>query len=124
MREDCVNRFCNAAVNQHGLVLSPDPDPDAGLFTRSDHYSFVKQGVPAVFLTPGFAGGGEDAQSEFRQAHFHQVTDEVEHVDFDALAKFSDTNQSIARGIADMASRPVWIRGDFFGRTFNGPMED
>ena len=113
-----------AAVNQRGLTLSPDPVPDEGLFTRSDHYSFVQQGVPAVFLSPGFADGGEEAQNEFRQAHYHQVTDEAEHVDFDALAKFSEAKHAIARGIADMATRPVWKSGDFFGKTFNGPMED
>ena len=113
-----------AALKQHGLILSPDPLPDEGLFTRSDHYSFVKQGIPAVYLSPGFAAGGEVAQAEFRQAHYHQVSDEVEHVDFDALAKFSDTKYSIAVGIANMPTRPVWKRGDFFGRTFNGPMEE
>ncbi|MGI9271067.1 MAG: M28 family metallopeptidase [Woeseiaceae bacterium] len=113
-----------AALEQHGLILSPDPLPDEGLFTRSDHYSFVKQGIPAVYLSPGFAAGGEQAQAEFRQAHYHKVSDEVEHVDFDVLAKFSDTKYSIALGIANMATRPVWKRGDFFGRTFEGPMED
>lgn len=113
-----------AAVNGHGLVLSPDPVPDQGLFTRSDHYSFVKQGVPAVFLSPGHADGGAEAQSEFRQAHYHQATDEVEHVDFDALAKFTDVKHSIATGIANMATRPVWKHGDFFGKTFDGPMEE
>jgi len=112
------------ALKQHELILSPDPLPDEGLFTRSDHYSFVKQGVPAVYLSPGFAAGGEEAQAEFRQAHYHKVSDEAEHVDFDALAKFSDTKYSIAKGIANMPTRPVWKRGDFFGKTFNGPMED
>ena len=112
-----------SAVNAHGLALSPDPAPDEGNFVRSDHYSFVKQGIPAVYLSPGFANGGEEAQTEFRKAHYHQVSDEVEHVDFDAVAKFSSTKYSIARGIANMETRPVWKRDDFFGRTFDGPME-
>ena len=36
-----------------GVVLSPDPLPDEGLFTRSDHYALVKKGVPALFLATG-----------------------------------------------------------------------
>ena len=36
----------------------PDPLPEEGLFTRSDHYRFVQQGVPSVFLMTGFANGG------------------------------------------------------------------
>ena len=35
------------AAKKIGLELSPDPMPDQALFTRSDHYSFVKQGIPA-----------------------------------------------------------------------------
>jgi Zn-dependent M28 family amino/carboxypeptidase len=42
------------AAEKNGLQLSPGPMPDLALFTRSDHYSFVKQGIPSVFLVPGF----------------------------------------------------------------------
>src|SRR3546814_2382365 len=38
------------AVAPMGVTLIPDPMPEQGIFTRSDHYMFVKQGVPAVFL--------------------------------------------------------------------------
>ena len=112
------------AVEAHGLVLSPDPVPEEGIFTRSDHYMFVKQGVPAVYLKPGFASGGEEAQTIFRQAHYHQPSDEIEFVDFDALRRFTDVKADIARNIANMAERPVWNAGDFFGTTFNGPMAE
>lgn len=113
-----------AAVKALGLTLSPDPAPDMGIFTRSDHYSFVQQGIPAVYLSPGIADGGKEAQAEFLATHYHRVSDEVRHVDFDALTKFSNVKYSIAKGIANMATRPVWKRGDFFGRTFDGPMEE
>jgi hypothetical protein len=42
-----------AAERLH-LSLSPDPMPEQVVFIRSDQYSFVKQGIPAVFPTPGF----------------------------------------------------------------------
>ena len=41
-----------AAANAN-IELSPDPWPEQALFTRSDHYAFVKQGVPSVFMVPG-----------------------------------------------------------------------
>lgn len=113
-----------AAVEANGLTLSPDPAPEQGFFTRSDHYSFVKQGVPSVYLDLGWANGGEEIQNDFLENHYHQTSDHVEHVDFTALAKFTDTKYLIARGIANMDERPVWKKGDFFGRTFNGPMEE
>jgi len=111
------------ATQRHGLTLSPDPYPDQGIFTRSDHYSFVKQGVPAVFLFPGHANGGESAQAEFLETHYHEPSDELRHVNFEALRRFTAVNSEIARNIANMPERPVWKEGDFFGTTFNGPME-
>ena len=111
-----------SAADGHGLALSPDPMPDEGMFTRSDHYSFVKQGVPAVYLSPGFESGGEQAQSEFLKTHYHEASDEVSLVDFTALQKFADVKTTIARNIANMPERPVWNAGDFFGETFGGPM--
>jgi hypothetical protein len=111
------------ATQRHGLTLSPDPDPDQGVFTRSDHYNFVKQGVPAIYLKLGNANGGESAKAEFRKMHYHQPSDELRHVNFEALRRFTAVKSEIARNIANMPERPVWKDGDFFGTTFNGPME-
>jgi hypothetical protein len=112
------------AAESHGLVLSPDPVPEEGIFTRSDHYTFVRQGVPAVYLKPGFADGGEEEQTTFRKEHYHEPSDEIELVDFDVLRRFTDVKADIARNIADMQDRPVWNAGDFFGETFKGPMSE
>lgn len=111
------------AVARAGARLSPDPIPDEGIFTRSEQYSFVKRGVPGLSLKPGFANGGDTENKEFRSTHYHQVTDEFDLVDIDALEKFANTMFEISRGIADMDDRPVWRDGDFFARVFNGPME-
>jgi len=110
------------AAEAHGLTLSPDPIPEEGIFTRSDHYMFVKQGIPAAYLKPGFADGGEEAQTLFRTSHYHRPSDEADLLDFDQLRRFTDVNADIARNIADMPERPVWNAGDFFGTTFKGPM--
>lgn len=38
-----------------GVSVSPDPMPQEAIFTRSDHYMFVRRGVPAVLLMTGHA---------------------------------------------------------------------
>ena len=53
------------AAARMGVALSPDPLPEEGLFTRSDHYSFVLQGIPSVFLMTGFANGGRARFTDF-----------------------------------------------------------
>ena len=50
------------AVGQLGVTMSPDPDPSQGIFVRSDHYRFVQQGIPSVFLWPGQARWNQVAE--------------------------------------------------------------
>jgi Zn-dependent M28 family amino/carboxypeptidase len=107
-----------AAVTGMGLTFSPDPAPEQGYFTRSDQYSYVRNGIPAVNLDLGWASGGEAATKDFLANHYHQVSDHVELVDFAALSRFTAANFAIARGIADMDTRPAWNAGEFFGRIF------
>ena len=107
-----------AAVEGAGLTLSPDPNPDLGLFTRSDHYSWVKQGVPATYLVPGHANGGGDAQAKFLAEDYHRPSDEADQLNFNALARFAGVKADIARSVANMEERPSWNEGDFFGDMF------
>lgn len=39
-----------------GNIVSPDPMPEENAFVRSDHYAFVKKGVPALMLLGAPAG--------------------------------------------------------------------
>ena len=107
------------AASQIGVRLSPDPMPEERLFTRSDHYSFVKEGVPSVFLVTGFANGGEQAFNSFLQSHYHRPSDEISLlINFDAGAKFALLNYLIARNLANADEAPSWKPDDFFGETF------
>ena len=56
-----------------GVALAEDPLPQEGLFTRSDHYRFVQEGVPSVFLMTGFANGGREKFTHFLSTHYHKV---------------------------------------------------
>jgi len=107
-----------AAAREFGLTLSPDPQPEQGFFTRSDQYSYVLAGIPAVYLDLGFANGGDAAQGTVLTEHYHQPSDEAGLIDFDVLARFTGVNYLIARNVANMEERPMWLPGDFFGMTF------
>ncbi|WP_052769031.1 M28 family peptidase [Aurantiacibacter marinus] len=109
-----------SAAEEYGLTLSPDPQPEQGFFTRSDQYSYVIAGIPAVYLDLGFANGGEVAQAVVFSEHYHQPSDEIGLIDFGGLARFTGVNYLIARNVGNMAERPAWLPGDFFGMTFGG----
>ena len=100
------------------VKLSPDPLPEEGLFTRSDHYKFVREGVPAVFLMTGFAGEGEKQFRDFLATHYHKPTDEPDlPFNWNAGAKFARLNYLIANEIANGDQAPLWYRDSFFGQT-------
>jgi peptidase M28-like protein len=106
------------AVAPMNLELSPDPMPEQGVFTRSDHYMFVKQGVPAVFLVTGFANGGEKAWHEFLNGPYHSPQDDLtQKIDWDSGARFAEANYRVTRAMAD-GERPLWIKDDYFGDIF------
>lgn len=108
-----------AAAQKEGIALSPDPLPEEGLFTRSDHYRFVQQGVPSVFMVPGFAGPGEAAFKGFLKTHYHQPSDDLKlPFDWEAGALFARVNTRIVQDLADAPERPRWYAGDFFGGEF------
>lgn len=104
------------AAGEMGLRLSPDPMPEEGIFTRSDHYMFVRQGVPAIMLATGFANGGDKAWGGFLSGNYHSVRDDMSQpILWDQGAKFAELNYLITRGMADADARPMWYKGDYFG---------
>jgi len=109
------------AADSIGVAVSPDSEPEQGIFTRSDHYRFVQQGVPSVFLVTGDKGPGVSANPDFLQHHYHQPSDQPDlPFDWAAGAKFVTLNLAIATTIADAPDRPRWNKGDFFGTLYDG----
>lgn len=112
------------AAKREGLILSPDPQPVEAIFTRSDHYMLVRQGVPSVFLKTGWRDtkGGmscKDADTGFRRTHYHEPSDDLtQPFDWNVAAKFARLNAAIVRAIADAAQPPRWYAGDYFGESF------
>lgn len=114
----------NSAAAAANLKLVPDPNPDEGFFFRSDQYSYIQQGIPAVYLDVGFGNGGDVAQEDFLANHYHQPSDEAHRVDYEQLGRFAEVAHQVARNIADMDERAAWNADDFFGTTFGGPVVD
>ncbi len=102
-----------------GVTLSPDPLPSEGLFTRSDHYSFVRLGVPSIFLMTGFQNGGQKVYEDFLRTHYHQPSDDLSRpFNWDAAARFARINMMIAAELANADAPPAWYDDSFFGKVF------
>ena len=114
-----LGRIADHAVRAEGLTLSPDPMPEQNVFTRSDHYSFVKAGVPSIMLATGYANGGEAAWGAFFGGAYHRPSDDMSvPFHWEAAVRFARVNAAIARAVADAPERPMWYRGNSFGDQF------
>jgi peptidase M28-like protein len=110
-----------AAERAH-LGVSPDPMPEEVVFIRSDQYSFVKQGVPAVFPVPGFKSNDpkihpEEIFKKWETERYHEPGDDMEQpgLMFDEAAKYGRFVFLCGDLIANDPQRPTWNKGDFFG---------
>ncbi|WP_430429799.1 M28 family metallopeptidase [Parasphingorhabdus sp.] len=114
----------DAAAKSVNLKLSPDPMPEQGVFTRSDHYRFVQKGIPSVFLATGFGGEGGKQFGDFLKNHYHQVSDDLAlPFNWEAAAIFAQVNYQIVRTVADADAKPLWYDGNFFGNEFAADMD-
>jgi hypothetical protein len=114
----------NAAARMH-LSESPDPSPEEVVFIRSDQYSFVKQGVPAIFPVPGFKSDDPKIKpteifKNWEQTRYHQPQDDMDQpgLDFDAAAKYARFVFLCGLLITEDSQRPTWNKGDFFGEHY------
>lgn len=91
-----------------GLDATLDPAPEQNLFDRSDNVNFASRGIPAPTFSPGFRSFSDPGIADY----YHQVTDEVDDLDFDYLLRFAQAYVHTARLIADAPDRPRWTPGD------------
>lgn len=113
-----------AAASAEGFALTPDPMPEENIFVRSDQYSFVKKGIPAIFLNPGLTSSDDSVDgaaitTAFRRTHYHQPSDDLSQpIDWDSAIRFARANTRIGWSIANEDARPSWNEGNFFGDMF------
>ena len=48
-----LDEYVEKVATLQGRTVNPDPAPEKGYFYRSDHFSFAKQGIPAVYADAG-----------------------------------------------------------------------
>jgi hypothetical protein len=118
------------AAQHLGIGIGADPIPEQVLFIRSDHFSFVRQGVPSLFIKSGFQTGdpardGAKINAAYRRDFYHKPNDDMSQAfDFDAGAQHARLNFLTGWLVAEASARPAWNAGDFFGELFGGAAKD
>ncbi len=107
------------AAGHLNLKVNPLPIPLLG----SDHYPFVRRGVPALWVIAGAetdpALDGASLRRNWMQTRLHTPQDDMNQpLDFGAAALLSRLMFLTGHQAAMQSARPAWHEGDFFGKTF------
>jgi Zn-dependent M28 family amino/carboxypeptidase len=101
----------------HGVRVTGDPRPRAGIFYRSDQVNFAKAGIPALFVLPGsdFVEPVSFDIRQYREDHYHQASDEIrEEWDLSGVARDMQLVYEAAVAIANSDELPRWVEGNEF----------
>jgi Zn-dependent M28 family amino/carboxypeptidase len=119
LNESTLGDTAKQVGGQEGIAVLDDPEPLRNLFIRSDQYSFIKRGIPALAMKVGYERGSpEEAKAEeWLHLHYHAPSDDLKQpVDLAAAAKFEDIERALIVDIANTYVRPQWKAGSFFRR--------
>lgn len=108
-----------AMASAQGRVVKVRTEDPAGSYFRSDHFNFVKKGVPAILV-----GGGRDYVDKARHEakpkvyRYHQPNDEYDEFWWDFDGAMEDLNLMFAIGlaVANDDEMPQWTESSDFQR--------
>ena len=108
-------------AKEFGLTIIPDPNPNAGHYYRSDHFSFARVGIPAFSIGEGDLYQGHDLEwgvqkaKDFVKNDYHHPSDEYHpSMDFAGDAVMARFGFALGWDAATQKSEVGWIPGDEF----------
>jgi hypothetical protein len=117
--ESSLGDVVKEAAKEEGVEVQTDREPDQNRFIRSDQYSFIRQGVPALAFKFGYEFGSpeEKIRTEWVKTIYHRPADDLNQpVDKESAAKFDRIIFGLLRRVADDPERPHWKDDSFFKR--------
>ena len=119
-----LDQFLEAALEADGRVSTPNPNPEAGYYYRSDHFAFAKRGVPMLYVDGGedLVEGGIEAGAaiakDYRDNRYHGPQDEYDpNWDWSGVMADLQLFYRLGRMLGMSTSWPNWKEGDEFKAT-------
>jgi Zn-dependent M28 family amino/carboxypeptidase len=123
--ESTLGAAARAVAARQGLAIAPDPLPERNSFTRTDQFSFVRTGVPALAFKFGFAKGTPEfaIERDWRANRYHSPGDDLDQpgVLKEEAIRLNDFVAAIADTVANQPARPQWLKTSPFKRYAGEP---
>lgn len=117
--ESTLGAVARRAAASQGFAVMPDPAPNQLAFVRSDQYSFIRTGVPALAGRLAHPVGSPEAAGDrqWRAERYHGPKDDLSQpFDLPTAVRFNAYMATMIREIADTPKRPEWLPTSFFKR--------
>jgi hypothetical protein len=115
----------NQAAAYLNLEVQKDWEPEQRRIVRSDQYSFIREGIPALAIKPGLKTTDPSVDmkkkiTDWIRDYYHKPADEYREdaFDWDGAITYVRLNFLVGYQVANTKKRPTWNKGDFFGDTF------
>jgi len=121
--ESDLGQDVRATATAVGVTVQADPEPQRNRFVRSDQYSFIKFGIPALAMKVGYEENTPEAAiaAKWTAERYHAPSDDLgQPIDRSAAAKYVEVVRDLAVRIANRADRPKWSDSSFFKRFAKG----
>ncbi|HYA17368.1 MAG TPA: M20/M25/M40 family metallo-hydrolase [Bryobacteraceae bacterium] len=115
--ESTLGDKIRAAAREFGVEAQSDREPEQNRFIRSDHFSFVREGIPALAFKFGYEYGSPEQKIrlDWWDRHYHKPSDDTAHpMNTEAAAKFNHVIEALVQSVADDPARPEWLPDSFF----------
>lgn len=116
-----LDLYLEAAARDEGRAVRDDPEPEKGFFYRSDHFSFAREGIPALYTNPGIdhTEHGEvwtmARRADYTANRYHKPADEFDP-SWDLTGALDDIRLLYRVGyrMANGTAWPHWTEGNEF----------
>ena len=119
LAESSLGESVRAAAKELGVAVQSDREPNQNRFIRSDQYSFIRRGIPALAFKFGYEFGSpeEKIRLDWVRDVYHKPNDDLaQPVNLEAAARFNRVIFTLLERVANDAERPRWNDASFFKR--------
>ena len=119
MGESDLGEWAAKAAKQHGTEAQDDPRPQRNSFIRSDQYSFIRKGVPAVAMDVGYKLDTPQHKviDQWLHNRYHAPSDDTQQpVNLETAGKFEGLVWDLLALTANSEKTPEWKQESFFKR--------
>jgi hypothetical protein len=111
LEESTLGDVAREVAAAREIPVQSDPEPQRNSFVRSDQYSFVRQGIPAIAFKVGYRSGSNE-EATFKtwlRERYHAPSDDIHQpVDKNAAVEFNRLIAAVAEAVANRESAPAW----------------